>query len=260
MTDILVEPCQNASLEGYLAHDPPANLFPLHVVQRAANGSALRARRGDEVVGAVVSGGSSGVHMVPGSWLVASEPSAANALFEALKVRGLRPELNYPVPYLHLFQRVFPGAPVLFDRYYVLQRPAPPAALRPGLSIVGPDRLGTLDLTDEMRAVVGPPATLPTNRYFALVDGSSVVATVDCILDVGAVTTLQQVYTRSDRRRLGLSMALLSHVCAGLVAQDKIVTYLASGDNVPSLRLAESVGFTLFMCFGYCPAAGADGG
>jgi predicted GNAT family acetyltransferase len=67
----------------------------------------------------------------------------------------------------------------------------------------------------------------------------------DAIVDVGPVSTIQQVYTRLDHRGTGNASRLVTAIGGRLGALGKAATYLVAEDNGASVRVAEKSGYSL---------------
>jgi len=250
---------RNAGVEAFLATDAVSNVFPLYVARAAPAAPALVAARGARICGTVVSGVASGVRVVPASWLVAETAGAARALFEDLARRAAPPELSFRLAFALSFRSVFPKLALSRDAFHVLAR-EPVVSSDPSFrcALVTSRSIRDYRLSDDLRAVVGSPATIPSEGFFGLLEGDVLVATADSIVDIGGVATIQQVYTTPSRRGRGLATRLVGEVARRLHFAGKRVTYLASEDNLASMRVAERCGFSVAarLCYHAGPAIG----
>lgn len=250
----------NRELFDYLEAQGTIGHFARHVTRQAPDARSLavesKSRAGgvepDAIVGVAVSGVAAEVYEAPACWILADSPDVVHALFDAAHARGLRP-FNVELDTLDRVAEVAPDLKRSVDRLYVLDsgRGLPPVA-DGVVTRLPPSMLRSVEIPDELRHYIGSIDALPTDFPLSgiVVDGRLVALAETAVRDA-RVVAIQQVVTIEAERRRGHARALVATLARDLLAEGLLPTYFVSEANLPSVRLAESLGFRLESRWGY---------
>jgi GNAT superfamily N-acetyltransferase len=249
---VTVDMVDHARLVAYLAAAPVAQLFPLYVCAQRPDGRSYAALRDGCVRGVLVRGASFDVIPVWAAWLVADDEASAAALLERAREEGWCDGLQLPWGYRSLAESACPGFACSEDVYLVREAaPMPGAPSKGALLALDESTLAGLQVPKDVRDSLGSLDDFPPGSpFWGLVVDGRLVAVAETIVRVGQVVTIQLVYTAGEARGQGFGTALIAAVLAHPGLAGCTVTWLASADNEPSIRLAKGVGFIPHLAFG----------
>lgn len=241
----------------YLQRDPIGNVFPIDAALRshARTVGLLAVGPKGEASGVLVDASLCSSETVRDIYIDSSDDNVVVELFKAAQpcvVKKVKQGVYVPSSLLTSEESCFGRCQLLKERIYRLERPIPVSHSTPPIREVTAGYLATLVISSAFDKYLGNPVNLPSEgRFYGLVQDGVLLAIAECTVDTGEVAAIEQVFVSPMRRRERLGTSIVSELCNLLVNEGKTVVYRVEESNLPSIRLAESLGFLLHISLGY---------
>lgn len=252
----LVESSGTAAVT-YLRRDPIGNVFPIYAALRshACPVGLLAVGPNGETCGVLVDASRCSTETVRDIYIDSTDENVVVQLFNAAQpriVKKVKQGIYIPSQLLTAEESCFVRCQLSRERIYRLERTIPVSDHASSIREVTAEYLATLVISSAFDPYLGKPVNLPSEgRFYGLVQNGVLLAIAECIVDTGDVAAVEQVFVSPLRRREQLGTSIVKQICNLLLNEGKTVVYRVEENNLPSLRLAESLGFTLHLSLGY---------
>lgn len=252
----LVETSGTAAV-AYLRRDPIGNVFPIYAALRshACPVGWLAVGPNGETCGVLVDASLCSSETVRDIYIDASNDNVVVELFKAAQpriVKKVKQGIYIPSHFLTSEEKCFAGCQLSKERIYRLERIILASKSTPAIREVTAGFLATLVISSAFDPYLGNPINLPSaGRFYGLAQDGVLLAIAECIVNTGKVAAIEQVFVSPQHRREHLGSSIVTQICNLLVTEGKTAVYRVEESNLPSLQLAESLGFTLHLSLGY---------
>lgn len=239
---MMVTGLRHRELRQYLSRCGPEGLFARYVAEQRPEESSPAVIRNDAVVGVGMTGRTCGLFEAFPTWILCDDVEACEALLPFL------PDplpMNLPIDYEVALRQWFPDISLSTDLLYLLER-EDFRAVRSESELVRltPQLLRSIDIPDEIAPMIGPPDALPDGfPLFGVIESESLVGIADCSVRDGSFGAVQQVYVCRTLRGAGLGSRIVAGIVERLLEAGLTPLYLVAETNLPSIALAERLGF-----------------
>ena len=252
----LVESSSTAAIS-YLRRDPIGNVFPIYAALRshASTVGLLAVGPKGEARGVLVDASLSSSETVRDIYIDSAHDNVVVELFKTAQpcvVKKVKQGVYVPSSLLTSEESCFGRCQLSKERIYRLERPIPVSHSTPPIREVTAEYLATLVISSAFDKYLGNPINLPSEGR-----SMDLCKTAFCWQSPNAL--LIPARSRPSNKSLchrcvdaNIWEHRLSHeLCNLLVSEGKTVVYRVEEKNLPSVRLAESLGFTLHLSLGY---------
>ncbi|MGE3801805.1 MAG: GNAT family N-acetyltransferase [Candidatus Kapaibacterium sp.] len=249
---MFVQSLQNRLLASYVASVGVAGHFARYVIDQAPDGRSFCVVGSEGIEGVAVSGLSVGLYEAAGYWIFAEREEIFLLLLQKVCDEDSL-SLNFPLQYADIVATHSPTSTISVDALYRLQIEGAefPHSTLP-VSKLTPASLADVELPSEIANRIGSIEALPEGfpLYGIIIDGV-LCAIADAAVRDSDIAAIQQVYTLPAERRKGYARSIVAKISEELLSSGFMPTYLVSESNLPSVALAESLGFILDSRWGY---------
>lgn len=228
----------------------PESLFAFYIAQRKKNALSVYALHENKISGVSISGEDYGLFEAYQCWVLAKNQEAFDSLldyeiqarvhsyfaasFGFVESSRHKSELIISKDFFYILD---------FSNKVSLENPLPDEykVLR-----VSDSNLRDFEISFEMKEKIGSFSDFVEGcNFWALILRNEIIGICDALVCYSSFASIQQVYICSKYRAKGLSKLMLASVISQLKENFSCLTYIVSEKNVPSIRLAESLGFKM---------------
>ena len=215
----------------------PEALFAFYVAGKFLNESSICAIKSDRICSLSICGGDHNLFEAHQSWILAKDQSSFDLMLGHLIDAKVYDSFSSVLSFVEN-SKLKSTLQISKDFLYVLrcsENQFIDATDRLGYQVlkVSKSNLPNFKISSEMREKIGPFSDfLEGCNFWALIDGNEIIGVCDALVNFSGHASIQQVYILSKYRGRGLSKMMFP-----------VLTYIVAERNLPSIMLAESLGF-----------------
>jgi len=226
----------------------PESLFAFYVAYKLKNASTYCAVDENVLKGLLICGGDYGLFEAHQCWILAKDQETFDAILNYLiesKVHDSFMAAYGFVENSHFKNQLRSSK----DFLYVLERDeniSLSKSLPKDIKVlkVSNSNLSDFKISPEIKDKIGSFSDFVEGcNFWALIFQNEIIGICDALVCYSNFSSIQQVYVLSQYRGMGLSKLFLGSVVSELKKDFDLLTYIVSEENLPSIRLAESLGF-----------------